>query len=64
MRLLICNFEIIHKSEKINLINVLLKWFNYKNKNVMIKFTKWIDEIYRNDMIMWYSKQTQNKYIL
>jgi len=30
----------------------------------MIESTKWIDEIYENDMIMWYSKQTQNEYIL
>ncbi len=34
MRLLICNFEITHKSEKINLINVSLRWFNYKNENI------------------------------
>ena len=24
----------------------------------------WINEIYENDMTMWYSKQTQNEYIL
>ncbi len=34
MRLLICNFEIAHKSEKTNLINVSLKWSDYKNKNI------------------------------
>ncbi len=32
--------------------------------NVMIKFTQWIDEIYKSDMTMWYFKQTQNEYIL
>ncbi len=32
--------------------------------SVMIKFTKWIDEVYKSDMTMWYSKQTQNEYIL
>ncbi len=30
----------------------------------MIESTKWIDEIYKSDMIMWYSKQAQNEYIL
>ncbi len=30
----------------------------------MIEFTKWIDEIYKSDMTMWYSKQVQNEYIL
>ncbi len=34
MRLLICNFEIMHRSEKINLINASLKWFDYKNENI------------------------------
>ena len=34
MRLLICNFEIAHKSEKTNSINVLSRWFNYKNENI------------------------------
>ncbi len=34
MRLLICNFEIAHKSEKTNSINVSLKWFDYKNENI------------------------------
>ncbi len=29
----------------------------------MIESTKWIDEIYKSDMTMWYSKQTQNEYI-
>ncbi len=31
---------------------------------VMIESTRWINEIYKSDMIMWYSKQAQNKYIL
>ncbi len=31
---------------------------------VMIESTRWIDEIYKSDMTMWYSKQAQNKYIL
>ncbi len=31
---------------------------------VMIESTRWIDEIYKSDMTMWYSKQTQNEYIL
>ncbi len=30
----------------------------------MIKSTRWIDEVYKSDMTMWYSKQTQNEYIL
>ncbi len=30
----------------------------------MIESTRWIDEIYKNDMTMWYFKQTQNEYIL
>ena len=34
MRLLICNFEIVHKSEKINSINVLSRWSDYKNENI------------------------------
>ncbi len=37
MRLLICNFEIAHKSEKINSINTSLKQFNYKNENIFAK---------------------------
>ena len=36
MRLLICNFEIIHKSEKTNSINVSSRWFNYKNENIFV----------------------------
>ncbi len=32
-------------------------------EDVMIEFTKWIDEIYKNDMTMWYFKQIQNEYI-
>ncbi len=32
-------------------------------EDVIIEFTKWIDEIYKNDMTMWYFKQTQNEYI-
>ncbi len=34
MRLLICNFEIAHRSEKINLINASSRWSDYKNKNI------------------------------
>ena len=34
MRLLICNFEIAHKSEKTNSINALLRWSDYKNENI------------------------------
>ncbi len=34
MRLLICNFEIMHKSEKTNSINVSLRQFNYKSENI------------------------------
>ena len=34
MRLLICNFEIVHRSEKTNSINASLRWFDYKNKNI------------------------------
>jgi len=34
MRLLICNFEITHRSEKTNSINVSLKQSDYKNENI------------------------------
>ena len=34
MRLLICNFEIAHKSEKTNSINVSSRWSDYKNENI------------------------------
>ena len=34
MRLLICDFEIMHKSEKTNLINASLRQSNYKNENI------------------------------
>ncbi len=34
MRLLICNFEIAHRSEKINSINASSRWSDYKNKNI------------------------------
>ncbi len=37
MKLLICNFEIIHKLEKTNLINALLRWSDYKNDNIFVK---------------------------
>ncbi len=30
----------------------------------MIKSTKWINEVYKSDMTMWYFKQAQNEYIL
>jgi len=38
MRLLICNFEIAHRSEKTNLINVLSRWFDYKNENISANY--------------------------
>ncbi len=34
MKLLICDFEIAHRSEKTNSINALLRWFNYKSENI------------------------------
>ncbi len=34
MRLLICNFEIAHRSEKTNSINVSLRWSDYKSENI------------------------------
>ncbi len=34
MRLLICNFEIAHRSEKTNSINALLRWSDYKSENI------------------------------
>ncbi len=34
MRLLICNFEIAHKSGKTNSINALLRWSDYKSENI------------------------------
>ncbi len=36
MRLLICNFEIAHRSEKTNLINVSSRWSDYKNENISV----------------------------
>jgi hypothetical protein len=38
MRLLICNFEIAHKSEKTNLINASLRWSDYKNENIFANY--------------------------
>ncbi len=38
MKLLICNFEIAHRSEKTNLINASLKWLNYKNENISANY--------------------------
>ncbi len=34
MRLLICNFEIMHKSEKTNSINASSRWSDYKSENI------------------------------
>ncbi len=34
MKLLICNFEIAHKSEKTNLIDASLRWSDYKSDNI------------------------------
>ncbi len=34
MRLLICNFEIAHKSEKTNSINASSRWSDYKSENI------------------------------
>ena len=34
MRLLICDFEIAHRSEKINSINALSRWSDYKSENI------------------------------
>jgi len=34
MRLLICNFEIAHKSGKTNSINASLRWSDYKSENI------------------------------
>ena len=34
IRLMICNFEIAHRSEKTNSINVLSRWSDYKNENI------------------------------
>jgi len=38
IRLLIYNFEIMHKLEKINLINASSRWFNYKNKYIFVNY--------------------------
>ena len=38
IRLLICNFEIAHKSEKTNLIIASLRWFDYKNENISVNY--------------------------
>ncbi len=54
------------------LINEVLTWIQdskYLTQlniiiTVMIESTRWVDEIYKSDMTMWYSKQTQNEYIL
>ncbi len=34
MKLLICNFEIMHRSDKTNLINILSRQSNYKDENI------------------------------
>ncbi len=34
MKLLICNFEIAHKSEKTNSINASLRWSDYESENI------------------------------
>ncbi len=36
MKLLICNFEIAHKSEKTNSINASSKWSDYKSENISV----------------------------
>ncbi len=38
MRLLICNFEITHRSEKTNSINVSSRWSDYKSKNIFANY--------------------------
>ncbi len=38
IRLLICDFEITHRSEKINSINVSSRWFDYKNENISVNY--------------------------
>ena len=38
MKLLICNFKIMHRSEKTNLINVSSRWFDYKNENISANY--------------------------
>ncbi len=38
IRLLIYNFEIMHKSEKTNSINALLRWSDYKNENIFANY--------------------------
>ncbi len=38
MRLLICNFEIAHKSEKTNSINASSRWSDYKNENISANY--------------------------
>ncbi len=45
-------------------MSILTNVFEKMCKAVMIEFIKWIDEVYKSDMTMWYSKQTQNEYIL
>ncbi len=38
IKLLICDFEIMYKLNQINLINALLKWSDYKNKNISANY--------------------------
>ncbi len=38
MKLLICNFKIVYKSEKINSINASLRQFDYKNENISANY--------------------------
>ncbi len=38
MRLLICNFEIAHRSEKTNLINASSRWSDYKSENISANY--------------------------
>ncbi len=50
----------------LNVEHIIIKliWNLIINFIVMIKSTRWINEIYKSDMTMWYFKQTQNEYIL
>ncbi len=69
MYCLSCNFAYQNLSKRLNQfliinVNIMMITIEVMHASMMIEFTKWIDEIYKNDMTMWYSKQAQNVYIL
>ncbi len=69
MYCLSCNFAYWNLSKRLDQfliinVNIMMITIEVMHASMMIEFTKWINEIYKNDMTMWYFKQAQNVYIL